>query len=184
MVSERLARVQGPNLVLRLIRPEDADYVHGLRTDPSYNRHLSEVRGTVEDQHRWIDAYKEREAALRELYYMIERKDGTRCGLVRLYDIGADSFTWGSWILDHNKPPKAALESAVLSFGIGFDGLELPQAYVDVRIRNETAHAFYVRFGMTEIRRDELDIYFVYPRDSFAADRAGYLAILEGGREG
>jgi len=181
IVSETLARVEGPNLTLRLIRPEDADYVHGLRTDPAYNCHLSEVRGTVEDQRRWIEAYKAREAALRELYYIIERKDGTRCGVVRLYDIATDSFTWGSWILDHNKTPKAALESAVLSFGIGFDGLERPQAYVDVRIGNEKAHAFYVRFGMTEIRRDDRDIYFVYRRDRFAADRAGYLDILEGG---
>ncbi len=44
-----------------------------------------------------------REAYLRELYYVIEGKDGTRCGLVHLYDIGADSFTWDSWILDHNE---------------------------------------------------------------------------------
>ena len=181
MVSETLARVEGPNLTLRLIRPEDAEYVHGMRTDPTYNRHLSEMRGTVEDQRSWIEAYKAREATLRELYYVIERKDGTRCGVVRLYDIGSNNFTWGSWILDHNKPPKAALESAVLSFGIGFDGLARPQAHVDVRIGNNKAHAFYVRFGMTEIGRDDRDIYFVYPRDRFAADRARYLDILERG---
>jgi len=179
MVSENLARVEGPNLILRLIRPKDADYVHALRTDPAYNRHLSEVRGTAEDQRRWIESYKAREADLRELYYVIERKDGTRCGLVRLYDIGADSFTWGSWILDHNKTRKAALESAVLSFGVGFDGLGLPQALVDVRIGNEQALAIYQRLGMIELRRDDQDAYFAYPRVRFDADRAGYLAILE-----
>ena len=52
---------------------------------------------------------------------MIERKDGTRCGLVRLYDFDVESFTWGSWILDESKPRKAALESAVLSLAIGFE---------------------------------------------------------------
>lgn len=179
MVPENLARVEGPNLILRLIRPEDADYVHALRTDPAYNRHLSEVRGTAEDQRRWIEGYKAHEADLRELYYVIERKDGTRCGLVRLYDIGADSFTWGSWILDHNKTRKAALESAVLSFGLGFDELGLTFAHIDVRISNEHAEAFYRRLGMTEIRRDVQDIYFSYTRSRFEADRAGYLAILE-----
>jgi len=184
MVPENLARVEGPNLTLRLIRPEDADYVHALRTDPAYNRHLSEVRGTAEDQRRWIEGYKAREADLRELYYVIERKDGTRCGLVRLYDIGADSFTWGSWILDHNKTRKAALESAVLSFGVGFDELGLSFAHIDVRIGNEHAEAFYRRLGMTEIRRDVQDIYFIYPRSRFDADRAGYLAILEEERAG
>lgn len=184
MVSENLARVEGPNLILRLIRPEDADYVHALRTDPAYNRHLSEVRGTAEDQRRWIEGYKAREADLRELYYVIERKDGTRCGLVRLYDIRADSFTWGSWILDHNKTRKAALESAVLSFGVGFDELGLSFAHIDVRIGNEHAEAFYRRLGMTEIRRDVQDIYFTYPRSRFEADRAGYLTILEEERAG
>lgn len=179
MVPENLARVEGPNLILRLIRPEDADYVHALRTDPAYNRHLSEVRGTAEDQRRWIEGYKAREADLRELYYVIERKDGTRCGLVRLYDIGAESFTWGSWILDHNKTRKAALESAVLSFGVGFDGLGLSQALVDVRIGNAQALAIYQRLGMIELRRDDQDIYFTYPRVRFEADRPGYLAILE-----
>jgi RimJ/RimL family protein N-acetyltransferase len=178
-VPENIARVEGTNLMLRLVRPEDADYVHALRTDLAYNRHLSEVRGTAEDQRRWIQGYKAREAGLSELYYVIERKDGIRCGLVRLYDIGTDSFTWGSWILDHNKTLKAALESAVLSFGVGFDGLGLSFAHVDVRIGNKHAEAFYRRLGMTEIRRDVQDIYLTYPRSRFDADRAGYLAILE-----
>lgn len=182
MVPESLARVEGPNLILRLIRPDDADYVHALRTDPAYNRHLSELRGTAEDQRSWIEDYKAREADLRELYYVIERKDGIRCGLVRLYDIDAGSFTWGSWILDHNKTRKAALESAILSFGVGFDGLCLSFAYIDVRIGNQHAEAFYRRLSMTEIRRDVKDIYFTYPRSRFEANRAGYLAILEAER--
>jgi RimJ/RimL family protein N-acetyltransferase len=88
-----LSRIEGPNLALRLIQPADAAYVHGLRIDPAYNRHLSEVRGTAEDQRRWIEGYKAREAEGAEFYYIIERKDGTPCGVVRLYDLDADSFT-------------------------------------------------------------------------------------------
>ena len=179
MVPEKLARVEGPSLVLRLIQPRDAEYVYALRTDPSYNQHLSEVRGDVEDQRRWIQDYKAREAALRELYYVTERKDGVRCGLVRLYDIGPNAFTWGSWILDHNKTQKAALESAVLSFGVGFDELGAREALVDVRVDNARAIAIYQRLGMIESKRDHQDIYFVYPRARFVADRAGYLAVLE-----
>ena len=93
-----IARVEGPNLILRLIEPEDAAYVHSLRSNPAYNTHLSTVTGTVDDQRTWIEDYKSREAQGQEFYYVIERKDGTRCGLVRLYDIEAESFTWGSWI--------------------------------------------------------------------------------------
>lgn len=178
-----ISRVEYPNLILRLTRPEDADYVYCLRTDPEYNQHLSEASGTVEDQRRWIDVYKAREAERRELYYVIERKDGKRCGLVRLYDIGADSFTWGSWILDYNKTRKAALESAVLSFGVGFEGLDLLEALVDVRTDNERAIAMYQRLGMIECRREDCQIYFAYTRNLFELDRERYLAILERERE-
>lgn len=173
-----IARVEGPNLRLRLIEPDDAHYVHGLRTDPRYNTHLSTVSGTVEDQRLWIEAYKGREADGQEFYYVIERKDGKRCGLVRLYNVKADQFTWGSWILDDNKPPKAALESAVLSFGVGFEILGCQTAHIDVRIQNSHAEAFYRRLGMVECRRTEEDIFFKYPRATFTNDKAHHLRVL------
>lgn len=173
-----LEPIEGPNLTLRLIRPDDAEYVHSLRTDPAYNQHLSQVTGGVDDQRNWIIGYKDREAARQELYYVIERKDGIRCGLVRLYEISPESFTWGSWILDGNKPPKAALESAVLSFGVGFDQLARQSALVDVRIDNHKAESIYRRLGMDEIERDAENIYFRYARARFEADRDGLLDIV------
>lgn len=181
-VSPSLDRVVGPNLALRLIVPTDADYVYALRTDPDYNRHLSPVTGTAKDQRHWIETYKMREAEGREYYYVIERRDGTRCGLVRLYNIGVGDFAWGSWILDRHKPPKAALESAVLSFGIGFDILHLSTAYVDVRAENNHAIAFYRRFGMAQVDENDHDIFFIYPRERFEADRDRHLSLLSSTR--
>jgi hypothetical protein len=175
-MPKSMERLEGPGLVLRLIQPADAQYVHGLRINPAYNRHLSEVRGTAEDQRRWIEAYKAREAVGQEYYYVIERRDDTtRCGVVRLYDIKADHFTWGSWILDANKPSKAALESAVLSFGAGFDLPGISHALIDVRRANTHAEAFYRRFGMTEISANAQEIFFIYPRETFLRDRTLHL---------
>lgn len=129
MKISSISRVEGPNLTLRLIEPEDAAYVHGLRTNPLYNSHLSNVTGKVEDQRQWIKLSKTREAAGQEFYYIIERKDGMRTGLVRLYDIEAKNLTWGSWILDEHKLRKVALESAVLIYVIGFDGLSCDRRF-------------------------------------------------------
>ena len=179
MDLSKLARVEGPNLVLRLIRQDDANYVHKLRTDPTFSLYLSKVQGSVEDQRHWIDAYKTREAAGKELYYVIERRDGQRCGLVRLYHIEVDSFTWGSLILDSNKPRKAALESVYLVFLIAFDMLGLLHAQFDARRGNEKAIAFYRRFGAAETHTDEQNIYFAYTRARFRVDREGYLALLK-----
>lgn len=174
-----LRRVEGVQLALRVVERDDAEYIHGLRTDPAYNTHLSEVTGTAVDQRNWIARYKSREADGHEYYYVIERLcDGQRCGLVRLYDITDDRFTWGSWILDENKPPKAALESAVLSFGTGFDQLGKELAFIDVRRGNTRAISFYRGFGMTETGADELDLYFTYSADQFRADRARHLSVV------
>ena len=174
-----IARVEGPSLILRLIEPEDAAYVYSLRTNPAYNTHLSTVTGTVDNQRTWIEDYKSREALGQELYYVIERKDGTRCGLVRLNDIEAASFTWGSWILDKSKPRKAALESAILSFGVGFGVMERAVVNVNVRLENRHATSFYERLGMTKTNQIDGQIFFAYPRARFEADKEAYLSILE-----
>lgn len=171
--------VRGMRLRLRLVRSDDAEYIHSLRVDPTYNTHLSTITGSAEDQRSWIEAYKLREAAGQEGYYMIERlADGLRCGLVRLYGIEDDQFTWGSWILDENKPHKAALESAVLIYSIGFDLLGLSKAVFEVRRENTHTISFHTRFGATEVGSDDVNFYFHYPRTRFRTDRERYSRIL------
>ena len=179
-MSTALREVAGPTLRLRPVQPSDAGYIHGLRTDPQLSRHLSAVSGTVEDQRRWIETYMARAAAGQEAYFIIERHGGRPCGTVRLYGIAGDRFTWGSWILDDAKPPKAALESAVLSFGLGFGPLGGRIADVDVRRDNHPAVAFYRRFGMTQTGADGTTLHFTYACDRFHADRPRHMAVLAG----
>lgn len=179
VIRPPLARIDGVDISLRLVQQEDALYIYNLRTNPAYGRYLSAVTGTIGDQRRWIEAYKTRESVGSEYYFVIERRDGLPCGVVRLYNITSEQFTWGSWILDHNKPKKAALESAVLSFGVGFNWLGTHKANIEVKVENTHAEAFYRRFGMTEVRRTEQEIYFVYSRAQFDATKDTYLSILK-----
>ncbi len=176
-----LSPIDGYRLCLRFVTPDDAAYIHGLRTNPAYNAHLSAVTGTVDDQRQWIKGYKAREAAGSEYYYLIERLDGVPCGVVRLYDIAGERFTWGSWILDHNKPAKAAVESAILSFGAGFERIGLETAFLEARHSNEHAIAFYRRFGIEELRTDDENTYFSYPREKFLSDRAAHIKVVKAG---
>lgn len=174
-----ISPVAGVRLSLRLIQPGDAAYLYRLRTDPKYNAHLSPVSGTVDDQRLWITRYKDREAAGEEYYFVMERRDTREpCGVVRLYDIKDDHFTWGSWILDHHKPAKAALESVVLSFGVGFDTLGKSRALIDVRRGNGRAIAIYERLGMRRTGEDEINLYFDYTAEKFAMDRPRYMKII------
>ncbi|GAA6201289.1 GNAT family N-acetyltransferase [Aquicoccus sp. SU-CL01552] len=174
-----MERIEGVRLALRLVAPEDAAFIHGLRLDPRYNTHLSAVTGSVADQHQWIERYKVREAAGTEYYYVIERLDnGRACGVVRLYEIEGDQFTWGSWILNEDKPPKAALESAVLSFGAAFNRLNLKFGAVDVRKGNHRALHFYERFNMTRVSEDHQNIYFTYSVEKFRQDAGDHLRAI------
>ncbi len=158
--TEMTVVIRGNRICLRFVMPDDAAYIHGLRVNPAYNAHLSAVSGTADDQRGWIEAYKAREAAGLEFYYIIERQDGLPCGAVRIYDIGAESFSWGSWILDHNKPPKAALESAFIVYRIAFDILKMTLAKFDVRRDNIKTLAFHRRFGAVETGEDAENKYF------------------------
>ena len=180
MVAAPPPRIEGRNLALRLILPSDAAYVFSLRTNPLYNRHISEVTGNVDDQRAWIERYKCRESRLAEFYYIIERLDGSVCGTVRIYNIQDGCFTWGSWVLDHNKPAKAAFESAILSLGVGFDCLNLEKALIDVRITNEHAERFYRRFGMTETHRSDVEIFFNFSRWQFELQKNRYHSVMSG----
>lgn len=162
-----IAHISGARLDLRLVSVEDAAYIHGLRADPRYGAYLSQSTGTVRDQASWIASYKEREATGRELYFIIECKDQRPCGTVRLYEITSGSFTWGSWILDENKPAKAALDSAMLIYRIAFERLGLLRAVFDVRRDNVHTLAFHDRFGATRVRDDDLNVYFVYEKEAF-----------------
>ena len=180
MNLEGIAGTEGVNLRLRLIRPDDAPYLYALRSDPRYTLHLSPIVGEVAEQRSWIERYKVREAKRVEYYYVIERRDdGTACGLVRLYEIMGGEFAWGSWILDQNKPAKAALESAVLSFKLGFLSLGARLAHVEVRKSNAHALAFYRRFGMTEVGSDVENIFLEYPREHFERDLEEFCKLLK-----
>ncbi|MEW6255297.1 MAG: GNAT family N-acetyltransferase [Pseudomonadota bacterium] len=176
----KVVGAQGRRLALRLIQVADAPYVYDLRTNPAYSEFLSKVQGGVEGQFRWIELYKLRELAGLEYYFIIERLDGVRCGVVRLYDINHDQFSWGSWILDCNKPQLAALESAVLSFGLGFEQLGRKCALIQVRNANEHAKSFYRRFGLKETHSDGANLYFSYTWEQFLIDRVRHYSVLAG----
>lgn len=171
-------RLTGVRVDFRLVTVADADYIFALRTNSALNRHLTQIQGSVDDQIAWIERYKQREAQGEEFYFVIERKDAARCGVVRLYDITSEQFTWGSWILDENKPRKAALDSAVLLYDFAFGHLGLARAILDVRRDNARTVAFHDRFGARRTGEDEQNIYFEYGSVDFAAARTGLLTAL------
>lgn len=171
--------IAGQKVTLRLVAEDDAEFIWNLRNDPAYNSHLSTTTGTADDQRAWIRRYKEREAEGTEYYFVIERTDDrSRCGVVRMYDIQDGQFTWGSWILNDNKPHKAALDSAVQIYRYGFEVLGLERSVFDVRKENTHTLRFHDRFGARRTGEDDENIYYEVPRAAFEAQADHFAALL------
>ena len=151
----------------RLAEVTDARFIHSLRVDEKYNKHLSHVDDDISKQESWLTEYKKREALKQEYYFIIQRNsDNLPIGTVRLYDFieVEQSFCWGSWILNENKTKYAALESALIIYDFAFFELGYKRCHMDIRKENLKVIDFHKRFGVNIIGETELDLlghYFV-----------------------
>ncbi|WP_336817983.1 GNAT family N-acetyltransferase [Cedecea sp. MMO-103] len=176
-----LNKLGSRTVYIRLADEDDASFIYQLRTDEFFNKHLSTTTGTIEDQRKWLTDYKIREKNSCEYYFIIVRKDTEQSiGTVRLYDFRErdKSFCWGSWILNENKTRSSALESALLVYSLAFDQLGFMQSHFDVRRGNEKVIEFHKKLGATEVSSNDVDLFFVYKKDTFNATKDSYKKYL------
>lgn len=160
----RKSELIGRSINIRLVEEKDAEFITSLRSDPRYNTHLSKVDSDVEKQRKWIRKYKDEEKLGNQYYFIIEDKNGVKCGTVRLYDFCGDSFCWGSWILNENKTRFSALESAFLVYEYAFNILGFKKSHFDVRKENTKVIAFHQKMGAILKSEDNLNNYYeIYP---------------------
>lgn len=164
-------RISSKTVAIRYVAEEDAEFITRLRTDEKYNKYLSAVSGDVESQRAWIRNYKDDEARGLQYYFIVERLDGTRCGTVRIYDMKPESFCWGSWILNEEKTPYAALESAFLVYEFGFGYLGFNKSHFEVRKGNEKVVSFHQKMGAVKVGENELYDFFEIDKEAVALTR-------------
>lgn len=169
----------GKTVRLRYANVGDAEFIHSLRIDPLRNSHVSAVAGGPENQRKWLEAYKARELAGAEHYFIIEL-EGSAIGTVRIYDIQGDSFCWGSWMMKPGVPASCAMESAVLIYEFAFYSLGFARSRFDVRKANSRVVAFHQRFGATVVRESDIDFFFDYPKSAYDKVRAKYKRFITG----
>jgi RimJ/RimL family protein N-acetyltransferase len=123
----------------------------------------------VAAQLKWLEAYKAREQAGEEYYFVIV-SDGADAGLVRMYDFrevdGRRSFCWGSWIIPAPRPPGLVTYSALLIYEVGFGALGFEQSHFDVRAVNTGVIGFHERAGARRVAEDTQDVFYRFlPED-------------------
>jgi len=163
---------------MRLINEDDAEFVLKLRLNGNYNKFLSSVNADVSSQKAWIRKYKEDEVNNKQFYFIIERKDGTPCGTVRVYDIKNDSFCWGSWILNEDKTRYSAIESAVMIYDFGFNSLKFNKSHFEVIKDNVKVVNFHKKFGAVVVGEDSNNYYFEITKDAVEKSKEKFHAFI------
>lgn len=138
-------------LFARLVEENDAEFIVRLRTDPKLSRYLHKTDSSVEAQKEWIRKYKEREEEGTD-YYFIFYKDGKAIGLNRLYELGPDMFTSGSWLFSAEAPFGTAFLAQIILREIAFFdwGYEYEDATSGVHVDNTNVLRFDLMAGMKE----------------------------------
>lgn len=168
---------------MRLVKLSDAVFINSLRIDKRYNQYLSFVNNNIAKQEEWLIKYKEKEKLGNEFYYIILRcSDSFPIGTVRIYDFIGDkeSFSWGSWILNHNKTRYAALETALLIYDIAFVDMKFKRCHMEIRKGNKRVIEFHKRFGVKiigETKENYLGYYF--PED-YLKIRKSIKSVIDG----
>lgn len=172
-----LARLNGRTVYLRLAVEADARQILDWRLHPEFAHYLFPTDDSLEKQTAYMRAYKQREAAGGELYYMIcRRDDDTPAGCLRLHDIAAGvRAEWGSWIISDNRTKTLPVESILICFSIGFLWFGVEEFVFHAYIDNERVCNFYDRLGARRTGEDvRLRGEKMFPVHCFSFDRAAY----------
>jgi RimJ/RimL family protein N-acetyltransferase len=137
---------KGERFGLRPVADEDADFIHGLRTDPELSRYIHPTSPDPAAQRTWLAAYYERP----DDYYfcVIDQVTGGREGAISLYNVDprAGTAEMGRWILRHGS--LAAAESALLVYTIGFEDLGFDRVYNRIVSANKAVVSFHRSCGL------------------------------------
>lgn len=173
---------QSKTIYFRFAEQNDSKFIHSLRINKNYNKHLSKVEGGYELQKKWIIDYKKRELEKKEYYFIICRKlDSLPIGTVRIYDFieEENSFCWGSWILNENKTRYSALESAILIYDFAFFELGFKRCHMNIRKENLKVINFHKKFGVKIIGEDDLDLLGHFYIEDYLIVRDDIIKIIQ-----
>ena len=162
------------NLHFKLVNKADASFILKLRTDIKLGKFLTKVESNLAKQLSWIEGYQKRSAKGLEYYFVIIDKNGEKVGLVRLYDINENDFSWGSWILKTGVPSSYAIESALLIYEIGFEFLKLQSSIFEVLKDNEAVISFHLKTKAEILRRDKEKVFFKFERSAYLNLKSRY----------
>jgi hypothetical protein len=158
------------NIDYRLVEEEDALFIAELRSSHKADIYLNHTSGGVSSQIEWIKKYKLREASGQE-YYFIIKESGIPKGTYRLYNVGSESFTIGSWLFDKSEDLMLPIKTDIFFSDMGYDIKNLNLLLFDVRKTNKRVLSYHLLKEPTLYDEDGLNYYFKITRDKWKLSR-------------
>ncbi len=148
--------LQGQNIYLRALEPEDLEFVYAIENDESiwevsntitpYSRFL--IRQYLENAHQ--DIYE-----AKQLRLVICKKESAKAiGLIDLFDFDAKNKRAGVGIIIQNETDRNngyGRQALELVIDYGFRQLQLHQLYANIATENKASLSLFTTFGFVEI---------------------------------
>ncbi|WP_426584547.1 GNAT family N-acetyltransferase [Mucilaginibacter sp. R-33] len=151
--------------MFRLVEESDAEFILSLRTDPVHARYLTHTDNNLQKQIKWIRTYKKREKKRQEYYFLFSDHNHQPLGVIRLYNITADTYTSGSWIVKPGCDEFVSIKSDLFISEFAASELKNKRCVFDVRKDNKKVLRFHKMFAKIT-GEDELNYYFTIDEES------------------
>lgn len=158
--------VTGRSVKLRMVKVSDAEFIYRLRNRDYVTEFLQPPK-SCNKQRKWIREYKNREAQGADYYFIVLTAHGSPVGTVRLYNVTADAFEWGSWVLARERDKSVVEESIILSLWVGFELLKKSRCVLSVKKNNIRGLTVYERAGFSKVYDDGQDFQLCLAMEDF-----------------
>ena len=166
------------DITIRFVEISDSKFVLDLRTDAKLGQNISYTSPSLDDQIKWIEEYKKREANREEFYFIFEDSFHQPWGTVRLYSLTNNCFTVGSWICREGNKQKIAIKAWLKCVDFGFNELNHNICLFDIRKKNISVLYFAYLFHPKRINENEFDYYFSLDKETYYQNREKVMKIL------
>tara|TARA_B110000014_G_scaffold83645_1_gene57257 strand:+ start:236 stop:826 length:591 start_codon:yes stop_codon:yes gene_type:complete len=150
------------NIYLKLVSLDDAKYIYKLRTNKKLSRYLNPTSSILINQINWMKLYFKRNKKNLEYYFKFQIKKNRKFktfGIARVIKLSKKSFSFGSWIIEPNKPNWLAIECALAIYEFAFILKKFNKNKMWIDLRNKKIIKFHKSMGAIETKRDKKQVY-------------------------
>jgi diamine N-acetyltransferase len=156
-----MVTLQGENIYLRALEPEDLEFVYAIENDESiwelsntitpYSKFL--IRQYLENAHQ--DIYEAKQLRLA----ICKKENSTAIGLIDLFDFDVKNKRAGVGIIIQNEIDRSSgfgKEALKLVIDYAFEHLQLHQLYANIGTENKASLSLFTTFGFekTGVKKD------------------------------